>query len=75
MENYKEAAVIIWEFRKLIHTHKKNIIWATYNQGKFFERFRERGTYSVGGEGVGGEKGNTKSANWPLFLKSAEQNW
>ena len=41
-ENCEEAAVIMQELEHLIHTNKSNIVWVMYQQGKMFQRFRER---------------------------------
>ena len=41
MEGYEEAVNIIKEYKDIIKTNKKNIIFFAYQQGKVFRKFKE----------------------------------
>ena len=41
MEGYEEAINIIKEYKDIIETNKKNVIFFTYQQGRFFRKFKE----------------------------------
>ena len=41
MEGYEEAVNIIKEYKDIIKSHKKNIIFFAYQQGKVFRKFKE----------------------------------
>ena len=46
VEGYEEAVNIIKEYKDIIKTNKKNIIFFAYQQGKVFRKFKENGKFN-----------------------------